>query len=257
MAKGTEAKIWYLFHSGFAVKTANKFLVFDYYAADDVKFCGPLAAGQIDPQELHQEDVTVFSSHRHPDHFDRKILEWSDVIPNIRYVLSDDIRLSAADRQQYSNKIEWVHFNRRYVFEGLTVETLHSTDEGVAFVVEVDGIVLYHAGDLNWWHWKEESKHYNDSMAGQYRHEIDKLQEKRVDLAFIPMDPRLEENYFWGMYYFLKKVRVEMVFPMHFGADYTVFERLEEDEKTAIYRDKIMRLSHRGELFLYQRENPL
>ncbi len=38
---------------------------------------------------------------------------------------------------------------------GAEIRTLRSTDEGVAFVVHYAGKTIYHAGDLNWWHWKK------------------------------------------------------------------------------------------------------
>lgn len=31
-----------------------------------------------------------------------------------------------------------------------------STDEGVAFLVTAEGRTVFHAGDLNWWHWEGE-----------------------------------------------------------------------------------------------------
>ena len=46
---------------------------------------------------------------------------------------------------------------------------LKSTDEGVAFLVEVNGVVIYHAGDLNWWHWDEEPKSWNNDMAARFK----------------------------------------------------------------------------------------
>ena len=32
-----------------------------------------------------------------------------------------------------------------------------STDEGVSFCVDFAGVTLFHAGDLNLWHWRDES----------------------------------------------------------------------------------------------------
>ena len=46
-----------------------------------------------------------------------------------------------------------VNANKGYIIDGVAIETLKSTDEGVAYIVHSDGITIYHAGDLNWWHW--------------------------------------------------------------------------------------------------------
>ena len=39
-----------------------------------------------------------------------------------------------------------------------------------------------------------------------------------------------------------------MVFPMHFWENYDVFDSLFSDERTSRYRDRIVRISHRGEI---------
>ena len=50
---------------------------------------------------------------------------------------------------------------------GAEIRTLRSTDEGVAFVVHYAGKTIYHAGDLNWWHWEGEpdEKKYRDASG--------------------------------------------------------------------------------------------
>ena len=97
-----------------------------------------------------------------------------------------------------------------------TLETLQSTDAGVAFLVRCPEGIIYHAGDLNDWVWEEESEQYNKQMTGNYRHEIDLIQGEEIDLAFLPLDPRQGKDYARGILYFLKKVRVGKVFPMHY-----------------------------------------
>lgn len=65
----------------------------------------------------------------------------------------------------------------------------------------VDDRIIYHAGDLNWWHWEEESEYYNEQMRMDYQKEIHKLKNIRIDVAFVPLDPRQEEQYYWGLDY--------------------------------------------------------
>ena len=106
----------------------------------------------IEPSELRACDVTVFSSHVHADHFAPFVLKWAHEIPGIRYVLSYDI-----DAGSTAN-VTKAYPNMTYDVGGLKVRTLKSTDEGVAFIVEAEGLKLFHAGDLNWWHWEGEAE---------------------------------------------------------------------------------------------------
>ena len=70
-------------------------------------------------------------------------------------------------------------------------------------------------GDLNWWHWEEETESYNEQMRQDYQREIDKLKDIVIDIAFVPLDPRQENQYAWGMDYFMKHTHTKYVFPMH------------------------------------------
>jgi hypothetical protein len=80
-----EAQIWYLGHSGWAVRTQNHFLIFDYWEAMKTMppgeaFVPPddasLATGYIVPSEIADQNVIVFVSHAHSDHFDPVVLTW-------------------------------------------------------------------------------------------------------------------------------------------------------------------------------------
>lgn len=46
-----------------------------------------------------------------------------------------------------------------------TMETLFSTDEGVAFLLQCPEGMIYHAGDLNDWVWEEEPDEENQQMV--------------------------------------------------------------------------------------------
>ena len=79
------------------------------------------------------------------------------------------------------------------------MRTLKSTDEGVAFLIRIGERIIYHAGDLNWWHWEEESPRYNKLMMQRYQREIEKLEGRHIDVAFVPADPRQGEQYYWDL----------------------------------------------------------
>jgi L-ascorbate metabolism protein UlaG (beta-lactamase superfamily) len=228
----------YLDHSGFLVETDHFYLIFDYFT--DSPKPGKRTDGVICPTELLDKQVLVFVSHRHGDHFNPVIFEWADQIPFVSYVISDDVASPAKGLLVKPNQTDSVG--------NVLVETFRSTDEGVAFLVEVDGYRIYHAGDLNWWHWEGEEESYNRDMAKQYQKEINKLAGKTIDLAFVPVDPRLgSPAYLYGMDYLMRTVSVGRVVPMHFWKDYSVMNQMLEDSRTEPYRERICMLSHRGQ----------
>ena len=228
--------IRYLYHSGFAARTDGHFLIFDYWKR------GPkgkgLESGVIDPAALSEYDVIAFASHVHGDHFSREILSWGQIIPKYRVVLSDDI--------QNAPGALMVGPGMRLSQDDFQLQTLASNDEGVAFVIDIDGVCIYHAGDLNWWHWEGEPDDYNEGMAESYKSQIALLRGRRIDLAFVPVDPRLEEQYAWGINHFMQTVDVRHVVPMHFGKNGAVVDRLLSDETSKGYREKVIKLTERG-----------
>ena len=230
--------IRYLYHSGFAVQTDRHFLIFDYWRSKP-KGEG-LNSGVIDRDALRGQDVVAFVSHRHSDHFSRRVLQWKQELPGMRLILSDDIR--PVDGAMMIGP------GSSLTLPDLTVKTLKSNDEGVAFIVDVDGLRIYHAGDLNWWHWEGEPDDYNMGMAADYKSQISLLASMPIDIAFVPVDPRLEDQYAWGIDYFMRNVAVRYAVPMHFGNDTSVVARLLNDPVSLGYRDRILGFTARGEM---------
>lgn len=237
------AEVTYLFNSGFAVKAEGRYLIFDYYNTVPFKKLPGLGGGVIAPRELKDENVTVFASHAHMDHFVPSIMGWTRHMSRVHYVLSEDIGVTAAAR------VTKVGPDEVHELDGMTIRTLRSTDEGVAFDVSAGGLRMYHAGDLNWWHWDGEPEEENRAMGEAYRSEIDKLRGITFDIAFVPVDPRLGKEYLWGLDYFMKTADAKVIFPMHFRNTYSMFDKLQKDPMAQAYKDRIVRISRRGEHF--------
>ena len=71
--------------------------------------------------------------------------------------------------------------------------------------------MIFHAGDLNNWHWKEESTEGEVREAeNAYLAELELLARRtnRVDLATFPVDPRLGQEYMLGAKQFVDHFRV-------------------------------------------------
>lgn len=74
--------------------------------------------------------------------------------------------------------------NRSYAVPDGSIQTLKSTDAGVAFVVQTENVHLYHAGDLNWWAWPDDTAEEAAGMKQAYWAQLDKLRGQHFDLAF-------------------------------------------------------------------------
>jgi len=209
------AKIYYLYHSGFAVKTNEHFLVFDYY--NDKPYPGGkgLDAGVITVQEIanHTEPV-VFVSHGHGDHYNPVILEWQKSNRNIRYIMSSDVPAKG-------ERIQSLKPYEKLELSDMSIKTFGSTDQGVSFLISVDGLDIFHAGDLNWWHWMDESTEEEIKLSEKdFLNEMKHIIGNGIDIAFFPVDPRLGSGYYLGAERFINLTKPSMFVPMHFGDKY-------------------------------------
>ena len=147
--------------------------------------------GQL-PTIPENKKIYFLNSHAHPDHFKREILELKSEYPTAEYILSRDIRFREEERKP-------------------------------------EGKRIYHAGDLNWWHWTGESKYWNNNMAANYKNAINQIKGEHFDVAFVPVDPRLGTSYSLGIRYFLENTHVDAVFPMHCWGQYEVCRKLQKE----------------------------
>ena len=207
--ENSHAKITYLFHSGFSVETAGHFLLFDY--------CPSLDRDSVFSSEglNKKESVYVFVSHSHGDHFDPAILKWAKKNPSITYVFSSDV---AFDPSNLNSQVMSPY--ERWTDRSIEIKTFGSTDAGLSFLVQVDGLSIFHAGDLNWWRWKGETQAEQDHAEKIFKEEIDKMEGQKIDIAFFPVDRRLEEYYSLGAEYFAARLKPKLLVPMHFGRDF-------------------------------------
>lgn len=224
-------RITYLGHSGFLVELEDSYLMFDYYK------------GEL-PKLSEEKRLYVFASHKHFDHFKKSIFNLREHGNRTKFILSDDIQRDPGE------DVLFMKPNEEQTVGTLKVRTLRSTDEGVAFLVTCRERTIYHAGDLNWWHWEEEGQTYNTMMCRNYQYEVSKLLETTIDVAFLPVDPRQGQQYIWGLHYFMRNTKTSSVFPMHFWGDYSIFDRLLLETCTEHYRDKIVRIEKEGQQFL-------
>lgn len=197
-------KIEYIYHSGFSLETENYFLVFDYYR------------GEI---ELKDKPTYVFCTHDHPDHFNPEIFNWAKGKSNILYILSSDIENTPPVKATFIDPYE------EFIINDLHIKTFGSTDKGVSFLIQVDKKNIFFAGDLNWWHWKDNTDAEKYQEEKDFKAEINKIKGNNIDLAFFPVDPRLEEYYYLGGDYFINEIQPKVFIPIHFGDNYEITKK--------------------------------
>ncbi len=200
--------ITFLAHSGFAVETASRVLVFDYFKDPSGTVASYAAAGK---------PLWFFVSHWHEDHFSRQIGEFD--CETTRYILNDGVSFDNAD----AKRMQTMHLYDTIHMDGAAITQYGSTDEGGSFLVETDGMTIFHAGDLNWWHWLGDTDENNAEAKANFEREMKRLDGKAADIVFFPVDARLEGAREWGVKGFLDCVTVRRcLIPMHyFGAPWT------------------------------------
>lgn len=199
--------VTYYHHSGFSVASGDILLVFDYWRGKKVRL--PDALG-ITPETLARyNQVYVFITHEHEDHYDSIVYTWEQYAP-VTYVIADCLpsgvkghRMAKGGELEFSDRVK--------------VKAYGSTDSGVSFLVTLDGMNFFHAGDLNFWHWREVCNPRQIQEAEEdFRSEMADLQGVEIDVAFFPVDPRLGMLFDAGANYFSLTTKPRLLLPMHF-----------------------------------------
>jgi len=261
LAQG-DAVIWYLGKDGFAVKTANNFLIFDppdtgmENSYNLPESADSLSSGVINPQTIKDLDVVVFTSGMASVHYSTGIWPWARYSDKITYVFGWDPVINQDNHEYiYMRPLDDITVG------DVEVTAIQATTSGTAFLVTVDGITLMHGGD-----------HIitDDSMVPLFREGIDHLASKagQVDVLFIDFQvgpgrrpPSIAE----GIQYADTELSPRAIFPM--GAiDATVprylrsstpatyehlIEDLIEEAPNEAFRSRIVRTGEPGRAFLY------
>ena len=234
-------KIRYIYHSCFLIENTNSFLLFDYFKHKsdkaDFDFLKLLNDIFASPKALY-----IFSSHSHQDHFNYDVLSWVNKKPNIYYILSSDIKIY--------NRVENSYVIRpgdELAINEIKLNIFDSTDEGVSFMVSVDGLNLFHAGDLNWWKWADDTPEEEKAMENAFKKIVADISnhDKKIDVAFFPVDKRLESNYLCGGQYFIDKLKPKLFIHMHFWDDYETTSSFKK--AVAAHSTNIIEIKHPNE----------
>lgn len=218
-------KVKHIYHSGFSIETQNKFLLFDYYRGD---------------LEKSNKDTLVFVSHSHKDHFNLDVLNIQG--DNVDYIFSSDVK-----GEYDSNEVTYIEPYESIKIKDVEIKAFSSTDAGVSFLVKVEGVSIFFAGDLNWWYWESDDDAEKLRMEKAFKDEIEKISKYKVDIGFFPVDPRLEKGFSFGGQYFIEKIKPKIFFPMHFADKYEISKIFKESFETD--HTKVIDINHKGQVF--------
>ena len=199
--------VTYYHHSGFSAAMDDVLLVFDYWLGER----GELPENKRITTDMLRayKEIYVFISHEHPDHLDPAVFEWRKEVP-VTYIVSGDMPVGTRGRRM--NPGDEMELSPR-----VRVKAFESTDLGVSFLVDLCGVHIFHAGDLNFWHWREESTIKEIEEADEhFRRAVDPIMKESIDLAFFPVDPRQGRLFDAGANYFIMSVKPRLLIPMHF-----------------------------------------
>jgi L-ascorbate metabolism protein UlaG (beta-lactamase superfamily) len=194
-------KVKFVGHSGFLLETGGRFLLFDLYKDE---------ANVLSHGLPFEGAGAIFVSHSHGDHFNPKVFGLG-VAGRTSFIVDEGVRAPKTDCELFR-----VSPGRNADLGWAEVKAFGSTDEGCSFLVDVGGIRIFHAGDLNDWYWEDEStKEELQNDEARFMQELGKIVGNEVDIAFFPVDMRLGRHALRGAIRFAEAIRPKFLLPMH------------------------------------------
>lgn len=183
--------VWWLGQSGFLIKSRRGLLAIDLYLSDHLteKYAATdrphvrMTRAPLRGSDLRAVDL-VLASHKHSDHLDPKTLPDLLFSSNAILVIPEAIREHALGLGLPANRLIGVDAGDRIEKAGFSIRAVPSAHESLdtdprgrhlylGFVIEVEGLRLYHSGD---------------SLA--YRGLPEQLGSEPFDVLFLPINGR-------------------------------------------------------------------
>ena len=241
--------VTYVYHSCCAIEFETFSIIIDYYK-DAIKDGDEI--GWVKKHLLKKEKpLYVLCTHSHSDHFNEEILSWNRDKENITYVFSKEIADTLKDTSSLKDeKIIYLDKLEEYKDDNLKIKAFGSTDAGASFYIEHNDAKIFHAGDLNNWHWNEEvTKNESFVFENRYICELELLSEDvtELDIAMFPLDPRLGEDFMRGGEQFVNRIKTDNLLPLHFGDNYELIQQFEPIAR--VNNCNLLKLEHTGQSF--------
>ena len=233
-----QAVVWYLGHSGWAVKTQNQLLIFDYWKNGAEPDEPGLDNGTINAEELKDLNVTVFASHAHGDHYMPEIFSWRKTMAKTTYIMG-------FKPEKFEGYTLLPNRDKKEI-NGMEITAIESNDSGQGFFIKVDGVTIFHPGD-----------HANRKrdFSGPFKKEIDFLADQglKADIMFAPVsgcgfgDIVAVKK---GVFYTIDRLASRSIFPMHSSGNESRYREFAKEAKNAGYEGPFCLAEFCGDHFI-------
>jgi len=241
--KEGEAHVWYLGHSGWAIKTKNHLLIFDYSPMDSKPAEPSISNGRVVPSEVKDQNVFVFVSHGHADHYDTEIFEWEKSIAHITYIFGWQLR------ENRGPEIYVAEPREKKRIDGLEILSIYHEFDGIpeaAFLVKVDGLVIFYSGDHG---------STGEVLNPVFKDNVDFLAKNAngIDMAFIcQFGSQTGDAVNKGDLYTIEKLKPRVTFPMHRGKGESAYKKFAQEAADKGVVSKFYCAERKGDRFFYQ-----
>lgn len=212
--------LYFIHHSSYLYVSASSMLLFDYYGTSSIQ---DLIA------QYPEKHLYIFSTHSHGDHYSKDVHTLFREHPaGVSYIFHEEVRHAVP--QKYQDEVTYIDTGEEKSRDSLKVKAYGSTDLGGSFYIEDETFRIFHAGDLNNWHWNEEaSLEYIQIYEEQWHKELAVLQRDglSLDLLMFPTDLRLGKDYLKGLKELMAVVPCKNLAPMHLNGTLTDSSELE------------------------------
>ncbi len=206
-----QALVTYFYQSAFTVLMKKTLMIFSYRQTGLSQLAENQRLSEKDFQGFN--NILVFVPNSSAEHHDTAIYEWKRSFP-ITYILPQEAAKVAPHVANIRVCREGDHFSIGHC----DITVYGSTDAGFSYLASAEGITVFHAGDLNLWHWREENTLKEISRAESLFYEkVSKLPRDKIDISMFPLDPNQGGFYDAGANHFIMTARPRTFFPMHFG----------------------------------------
>ena len=172
-------------------------------------------------------------------------MQWRETVPDIQYVFG-----FAPDSVTGYEHIP-AHEHRN--LGDLQVSTIAANDGGCGFVVDVDGLVLFHGAD---------HANHDPNIDSTFAAEIEYIagMNKQIDIAFMGITgcslgrpPEVKA----GVIYAMEQLKPRVLFPQHtLGSEYR-YREFADEAAGRITATKIMCAENKGDRFTYPEATPI
>jgi len=169
-----EVPVHYFYNSGWMVETEKHAIVFDFIPHKESGISIATLEGSLKKASSKNKKILVMISHDHQDHFDSSIFQLATKFKHIEFVLGWNYAAKPSNAT-----VHIVQGTTKFTGSDYIINTHPATDDGVAFLLEIGGLTIYHGGDHALW---------DKSLLDQFAKDIMDIRAKvkNVDIAFLP-----------------------------------------------------------------------